>query len=212
MSSELLPTLQRHSSAFIPNGLVSSAADLSAHLSAREQEYVAKQTGSTLLHLDNGKGKNQPPHQTGLLGAIETREKEKKLMKGSWSGNGNSATVQQAIAQRQQLKQQQLQQQQLQQQQLQQQQLQQQQLQLQQQKLQQQQQQALLREKAKSPSPRMSSYGAYEGAAGYFPQNAYASQSQTLLQQQQYQQFYNQQQAYGQQQYGNVQGNGFVRQ
>ena len=82
--------------------------DISNHLSAREQEYVAKQTGSTLLHIDNAKQK-QPPHRAGLLGAIEARELEKRKMRESWTQGGsfNSPTVQQAIAQRQQQKQQQ---------------------------------------------------------------------------------------------------------
>ncbi|KAL7274012.1 hypothetical protein RUND412_003114 [Rhizina undulata] len=92
------PSSRGGNAAFIPNGLVSAAADLTTHLSAREQEYVAKQTGSTLLHLEDTK--SNPPHQAGLLGAIEHRELEKKQMK-------SSITVQQAIAQRQQLQQQQ---------------------------------------------------------------------------------------------------------
>lgn len=180
-SAEYLP--QRPNSrggnaAFIPNGLVTS--DLSAHLSAREQEYVAKQTGSTLLHIDNGKQK-KPPHQAGLLGAIETREKEKQLMKESWKGGvGGSATVQQAIAQRQQLQQ--------------------------------------LQQQRKTPSPRLNSYGAYDAATGYFPQqqqqqqqSAYTQQQSQVQQQQQYQQYYNQQ-GYVPQQYGSAQGNGFSRQ
>ncbi|PWW78797.1 hypothetical protein C7212DRAFT_156195 [Tuber magnatum] len=97
---------------FTPNGFVPGAVDISNHLSAREQEYVAKQTGSTLLYIDNAKHK-QSPHRAGLLGAIEARELEKRKMKESWThgGSSNSATVQQAIAQRQQQKQQQQQQQ-----------------------------------------------------------------------------------------------------
>lgn len=174
------PNSRGGNAAFIPNGLVSSAGDLSAHLSAREQEYVAKQTGSTLLHID-GK-KKQPPHQAGLLGAIETRQKEKRIV-------GNSATVQQAIAQRQQLQLQQQQQQQL--------------------------QQRQDAQRRRTPSPRLSSYGAYE-ATSYFPQQqggyvAYGQQQQQAHQQMQ-QQYYNQQ-GYGQQQYGNSQGQqGYSRQ
>lgn len=93
---------------FAANGLVPGTVDISNHLSAREQEYVAKQTGSTLLHIDNAKQK-QPPHRAGLLGAIEARELEKRKMRESWTQGGsfNSPTVQQAIAQRQQQKQQQ---------------------------------------------------------------------------------------------------------
>lgn len=175
------PNSRGGNAAFIPNGLVSSAGDLSAHLSAREQEYVAKQTGSTLLHID-GK-KKQPPHQAGLLGAIETRQMEKRVV-------GNSATVQQAIVQRQQL---QLQQQQ------------------------QQQQQRQDAQRRKTPSPRLTSYGAYEGTNSYFPQQpggyvAYGQQQQQVQPQQMQQQYYNQQ-GYGQQQYGNQQSQqGYSRQ
>lgn len=102
------PASRGGEAAFASSGLASGTVDISNHLSAREQEYVAKQTGSTLLHLDNAKQK-QPPHRAGLLGAIEARELEKRKMRESWTqgGNFNSAAVQQAIAQRQQQKQQQ---------------------------------------------------------------------------------------------------------
>lgn len=176
-SAEYLP--QRPNSrggnaAFVPNGLVSSGGDLSAHLSAREQEYVAKQTGSTLLHIA-GKQK-QPPHQAGLLGAIETREKEKQLMRDTWKqGSVGSATVQQAIAQRQHLQQQQQQQRQ--------------------------DPQRQDPQRGKTPSPRLSGFGAYE-ALSHFPQQQQGGQQQQQASQQQY---YSQQ-GYGQQQYGNLQG------
>lgn len=181
-SAEYLP--QRPNSrggnaAFVPNGLVSSGGDLSAHLSAREQEYVAKQTGSTLLHID-GK-QRQPPHQAGLLGAIETREKEKQLMRETWKqGSVGSATVQQAIAQRQQL---------------------------------QQQQRGPDAPRGKTPSPRLSSYGAYESPS-YFPHlQQQGMQSGQQSQQTSQQQQYYSPQGYAQQQYGNVQGQqGYSRQ
>lgn len=84
-----------------PQGLLSSP-DLSSHLSAREQEYIARRTGTTLLQIESRSARKQPPHQAGLLGAIETREKEKQGM--MWKSGqllSNNATVQQALAQRQ---------------------------------------------------------------------------------------------------------------
>lgn len=89
--------------AFTPNGLVSQTQDMSSHLSAREQEFLAKQTGSTLLQINTVK---QPPHQTGLLGLLETREAERERMKrATWNGGVdptslNNATLNQALAQR----------------------------------------------------------------------------------------------------------------
>lgn len=83
------------------HGLISSP-DLSSHLSAREQEYIARRTGTTLLQIESRSARKQPPHQAGLLGAIETREKEKQGM--MWKSGqllSNNATVQQALAQRQ---------------------------------------------------------------------------------------------------------------
>ena len=85
-----------------------STPDHSAHLSAREQEHVARITGSPLLHVGApGSGSNvqRPGHAPsgssggsgGLIGAIEAREQEKRAMKEGWSGQ----MVQQAIAQRQ---------------------------------------------------------------------------------------------------------------
>ncbi|KAI5798876.1 hypothetical protein EDC01DRAFT_628728 [Geopyxis carbonaria] len=105
-STEHLPTRPSSrggNAAFLPNGLVSTP-DLSAHLSAREQEYVARKTGSTLLQMDASKGK-PPPHKAGLIGAIHSREQEKQQMKDAWQ-RGKLApgglTVQQEIARRQQ--------------------------------------------------------------------------------------------------------------
>ena len=169
------PASRGGNAAFTPNGLVVTA-DISNHLSAREQEYVAKQTGSTLLHLDNAKQK-QPPHQAGLLGAIEARELEKRQMKQSWKQGSvtNSATVQHAIAQRQQQQQQQ-------------------------------QQQAVQRTRT-TPSPRpmgnqSPGFIQYDGSS-YFPQQQ--QQGQHGLQPQSQQQFQGFHQAYGQSQYGGQQ-------
>lgn len=87
------PLSRGGNAAFSPHGLI-SAPDLSSHLSAREQEYIARKTGTTLLQMENGNSRKQPPHQAGLLGALEAREKEKREM-------SNNITVQQALAQRQ---------------------------------------------------------------------------------------------------------------
>ena len=92
----------------------SSVLNISTNLSAREQEQVARMTGSSLIQVD---GRRPAPQGSGLVGAIAQREREREQMK---QGFGNQA-VQQAIHQRQQaqanlLYQQQLQQQQMQQQ------------------------------------------------------------------------------------------------
>ena len=68
--------------------------DLTSHLSAREQEYVARMTGSPLINISAG---NPTPSSGGLVGAIEAREQEKKDMKHGLS----SQLAQQVIAQRQ---------------------------------------------------------------------------------------------------------------
>ena len=77
------------------SGGVPPPGDLSPHLSAREQEHVARVTGSPLINMV-GNPKNQTPQGGGLIGAIEAREKEKKDMKQGLSGQ----MVQHAIAQR----------------------------------------------------------------------------------------------------------------
>ncbi|KAI1417127.1 hypothetical protein F5Y13DRAFT_185960 [Hypoxylon sp. FL1857] len=68
-----------------------------SHLSAREQEHVARVTGSPLINMA---GNKNAPSQTGagLVGAIEAREREKQQMKQGWS----SQAAQHAINQRQQ--------------------------------------------------------------------------------------------------------------
>ncbi|RPA86939.1 hypothetical protein BJ508DRAFT_122297 [Ascobolus immersus RN42] len=108
------PRSRGGNSAFIPNGLVSQSQDLTSHLSAREQEFIARQTGSSLVQVNTQK---QPPHQAGLLGMLETREGEKARMKNAnWIGGTadpatlKNATLNQALAQRESLRQQQEQQ------------------------------------------------------------------------------------------------------
>lgn len=73
--------------------------DISSHLSAREQEHVARMTGSSFFDISNDKSKQAPPvDPMGLVGAIDAREREKKSIKEGMSNQ----LVQHAIAQRQQ--------------------------------------------------------------------------------------------------------------
>ncbi|KAL2834061.1 hypothetical protein BJY01DRAFT_85704 [Aspergillus pseudoustus] len=75
-----------------------NSADISSHLSAREQEHVARMTGSSFFNLSSETKKTPPPvNPMGLVGAIDAREQEKKLMKEGMSNQ----MVQHAIAQRQ---------------------------------------------------------------------------------------------------------------
>ncbi len=76
---------------------MNTSGDYSTLLSAREQEHVARVTGSPLINVASNPSKKQP-QGGGLVGAIEAREQEKKNMKEGLSGQ----LVQQAIAQRQQ--------------------------------------------------------------------------------------------------------------
>lgn len=66
-------------------------------LSAREQEQVARATGTPLIGLATSNGPGPHYQAPGLVGAIDAREREKQQMKGY-----NSQTVQHAINQRQQ--------------------------------------------------------------------------------------------------------------
>ncbi|KAL2863871.1 PH domain protein [Aspergillus lucknowensis] len=71
--------------------------DISSHLTAREQEHVARVTGSSFFNLSSDTKKPPPVNPMGLVGAIDAREQEKRLMKEGMSGQ----MVQHAIAQRQ---------------------------------------------------------------------------------------------------------------
>ncbi|KAF4446520.1 hypothetical protein F53441_9860 [Fusarium austroafricanum] len=86
-----------------------SSGETSSHLSAREQEHVARLTGQPLISMpghqrQGSQGSFVPGHQrqgssgSGLVGAIEAREREKQHMKQGM----NSQAVQNAISQRQQ--------------------------------------------------------------------------------------------------------------
>lgn len=77
--------------------MINNTSDYAAHLSAREQEHVARVTNSPLLNMAGNTNKSLPP-SGGLVGAIEAREKEKREIKQGLSGQ----MVQHAIHQRQQ--------------------------------------------------------------------------------------------------------------
>ncbi|KAI9872587.1 MAG: hypothetical protein M1830_001450 [Pleopsidium flavum] len=99
LSKEVPPRPQsRGSPAMLNNNLVNTAADYTAHLSAREQEHVARVTGSPLIQRAGNTPNMSGPQGGGLVGAIEAREREKREMKEGLSGQ----MVQHAIAQRQQ--------------------------------------------------------------------------------------------------------------
>lgn len=71
--------------------------DISSHLSAREQEHIARMTGSAFFNFSHNK--TQPTVSSGgLIGAIDAREREKREMREGLSNQ----LVQTAIAQRQQ--------------------------------------------------------------------------------------------------------------
>ena len=77
--------------------MMNNPTDYTAHLSAREQEHVARVTNSPLINMAGNTNKNLP-QGGGLVGAIEAREKEKREIKQGLSGQ----MVQHAIHQRQQ--------------------------------------------------------------------------------------------------------------
>lgn len=72
--------------------------DLASHLSAREQEHVARITGSSFFNLSSSNTKQQPVGSGGLVAAIDARERERRDFREGVSNQ----MVQQAIAQRQQ--------------------------------------------------------------------------------------------------------------
>lgn len=87
--------------------------DYSSHLSAREQEHVARVTGSPFFNLSSNNSNisnnkiQPPPLSAGLVGTIDAREREKQEARQGVSGQ----MVQHAIAQRHQQAQMQQQQQ-----------------------------------------------------------------------------------------------------
>lgn len=73
-----------------------ASIDYSSHLSAREQEHVAKLTGGPLISGVNNRSRTPDPN-VGLIGAIGAREQEKKDIKEGLQGR----MVQAAMDQRQ---------------------------------------------------------------------------------------------------------------
>ncbi|KAK2747535.1 hypothetical protein FQN57_002028 [Myotisia sp. PD_48] len=71
--------------------------DISPQLSAREQEHVARMTGSSLLNFNDPNRSHGPQFGAGLVSTIDIRERERRAMKQGVGGQ----TVQNAIAQRQ---------------------------------------------------------------------------------------------------------------
>lgn len=70
-----------------------------SHLSAREQEHVARKTRSSFFNLTGAASRPQPQmHPRGLVGEIDAREREKRGLREGMSNH----MVQHAIAQRQQ--------------------------------------------------------------------------------------------------------------
>ena len=79
-----------------PTYMQQQQSDNTAKLTAREQEHVAKMTGTPLVSVPARS--RTPDPSVGLIGAIEAREQEKRNIKDGVSGQ----MVQAAIAQRQQ--------------------------------------------------------------------------------------------------------------
>ena len=74
-------------------------SDMSSQLSAREQEHVARVTGSPFFNLSSENSRQDAPlERNGLINAIGLREREKREMREGVSNH----MVQHAIAQRQQ--------------------------------------------------------------------------------------------------------------
>ncbi|KAJ5483900.1 hypothetical protein N7539_005696 [Penicillium diatomitis] len=80
------------------NSMITSFNDVSGHLSAREQEHVARMTGSSFFNISGNSKKAQPQvNPMGLVSTIDTREREKREIKEGMSNQ----MVQHAITQRQ---------------------------------------------------------------------------------------------------------------
>jgi CCR4-NOT transcriptional complex subunit CAF120 len=63
-----------------------------SHLSAREQEHVARVTGSPLINMAGNKSGTQAGG--GLVGAIEAREREREHMKHGWTSQAAQSAIQ----------------------------------------------------------------------------------------------------------------------
>ena len=86
---------KRQSTTARPSSRNSLLVDYAPHLTAREQEHIAKMTGGPLVQLNERS--RTPDPAVGLIGAIEAREQEKRNIKEAVAGH----MVQEAIAQRQ---------------------------------------------------------------------------------------------------------------
>ncbi|KAJ9614197.1 hypothetical protein H2200_002333 [Cladophialophora chaetospira] len=86
---------KRHSLVARPSSRNSLLVDYTPHLTAREQEHIAKMTGGPLLQMNERS--RTPDPSVGLIGAIEAREQEKRNITQGRAGQ----MVQEAIAQRQ---------------------------------------------------------------------------------------------------------------
>ncbi|KAI1294528.1 hypothetical protein F5Y03DRAFT_399460 [Xylaria venustula] len=63
-----------------------------SHLSAREQEYISRITGSPLINMAGNK--NAPQTGGGLVGAIEVRERGREQMKHGWASQAAQNAIQ----------------------------------------------------------------------------------------------------------------------
>ena len=90
------PTRRKLQKKTLSRNTSGNSVDYAAHLSAREQEHVAKMTGGPLISRVNP-GSRTPDPNVGLIGAIGAREQEKKDIKEGLQGR----MVQAAIGQRQ---------------------------------------------------------------------------------------------------------------
>lgn len=75
----------------------SSQGETSSHMSARDQEYMARMTGQPLINVA-GNQRQVAPGGPGLVGHIDARERERQQMRHG----ANQQAAQQAMAQRQQ--------------------------------------------------------------------------------------------------------------
>ena len=183
-SRELLQRPSSRSSGILLNR---SENDPAAHLSAREQEYVARASGSPLINLAQNARRTPSSEGSGLVGAIAQREEERQRAKAGMS----SAAIQNAVQanlvnqQREERRQQQIQRQQA----LEQQMLQEHQRQVEQQKLMMEQQRLMEQERTRQQNAAVQ---AAQAAQLQWQQNQMA-QAQQFQQQQQQQQMMNMQ-------------------
>jgi CCR4-NOT transcriptional complex subunit CAF120 len=71
---QMEPPSQTMTKAFAPHGLLSVGLQDKQDRSAKRQEELARETGASLINVQN----KPPPPQTGLLGAVTAHERERK--------------------------------------------------------------------------------------------------------------------------------------